>query len=192
MKKVVEGYVNAEIWETDEARGLVTRRYVPSMVRARGGKGPGRLEGRACSMEKKGLKAGWRGGRASRVWFSQWWKNLEARIYFILRGKWALRSSAVNKASGCDGIPVELFRTLKDDAIICCTQFVSKSGRPSSGHRTGKGQSSPQFTGKVVLNNVLTIRQLNSSPMLVRSRLKSCMLGFSIMEPRTSRRPNWF
>ena len=31
--------------------------------------------------------------------------------------KWALRSTAVNKASGCDGIPVELFKTLKDDAI---------------------------------------------------------------------------
>ena len=31
--------------------------------------------------------------------------------------KWALGSTAVNKASGCDRIPVELFRTTKDDAI---------------------------------------------------------------------------
>ena len=31
--------------------------------------------------------------------------------------KWALESTAVNKASGGDGIPVELFKTLKDDAI---------------------------------------------------------------------------
>ena len=31
--------------------------------------------------------------------------------------KWVLGSTAVNKASGCDGIPVELFKTLKDDAI---------------------------------------------------------------------------
>ena len=31
--------------------------------------------------------------------------------------KWALRSTAVNKAGGCNGIPVELFRSLKDDAI---------------------------------------------------------------------------
>ena len=31
--------------------------------------------------------------------------------------KWALGSTAVNKASGYDGIPVELFKTLKDDAI---------------------------------------------------------------------------
>ena len=31
--------------------------------------------------------------------------------------KWALGSTAVNKASGCNGIPVELFKTLKDDAV---------------------------------------------------------------------------
>ena len=31
--------------------------------------------------------------------------------------KWALGSTAVNQASGCDRIPVKLFKTLKDDAI---------------------------------------------------------------------------
>ena len=31
--------------------------------------------------------------------------------------KWALESSTTNKASGCDGIPVELFQILKDDAV---------------------------------------------------------------------------
>ena len=31
--------------------------------------------------------------------------------------KWALESIAMNKASGCDGIPVELFKILKDDAV---------------------------------------------------------------------------
>ena len=31
--------------------------------------------------------------------------------------KWALGHTAVNKASGCNGIPVELFKTLKDDGI---------------------------------------------------------------------------
>ena len=30
--------------------------------------------------------------------------------------KWALGSTAVYKASGCDRIPVELFKILKDDA----------------------------------------------------------------------------
>ena len=31
--------------------------------------------------------------------------------------KWALGSTATNKASGGDGIPVELFQILKDDAV---------------------------------------------------------------------------
>ena len=31
--------------------------------------------------------------------------------------KWALESIPMNKASGGDGIPVELFQILKDDAI---------------------------------------------------------------------------
>ena len=31
--------------------------------------------------------------------------------------KWALRSITMNKASGGDGIPVELFKILKDDAV---------------------------------------------------------------------------
>ena len=43
-----------------------------------------------------------------------------------------------------------------------CQQFV----RPSSGHKTGKGQSSSQFPRRVVPKNVLTIGQFHSSPML--------------------------
>ena len=40
----------------------------------------------------------------------------------------------------------------------CCIQYdVSKSGRPSSGHRTGKDQPSSQFPRRVVLKNVLLI-----------------------------------
>ena len=37
----------------------------------------------------------------------------------ILEGevKWALESMAMNKASGGDGIPVELFQSLKNDAV---------------------------------------------------------------------------
>ena len=31
--------------------------------------------------------------------------------------KWALESITTNKASGADGIPVELFQILKDDAV---------------------------------------------------------------------------
>ena len=62
-----------------------------------------------------------------------------------------------------------------------CIHYVNKSGRPSSGHRIEKGQSSSQSPRRVVPKNVLTIGQLLSSPTLVRSCLKSCVLGFSIM-----------
>ena len=46
--------------------------------------------------------------------------------------KWALGCITVNKVSGGDGIPAELF------------QYVSEFGKLSSGHRTGKGQFSFQ------------------------------------------------
>ena len=54
--------------------------------------------------------------------------------------KWALGIITVNKASGGDGIPFELFQILKNDALLYYTQYASKFGKPSSGHRTGKGQ----------------------------------------------------
>ena len=63
----------------------------------------------------------------------------------------------------------------------CCIHYASKSGRPSSGHRTGKCQSSSQSPRRAVLKNVQTTRKLHSSPMLVRSCLKSCILSLSIM-----------
>ena len=64
--------------------------------------------------------------------------------------KWALGSITTNKASRGDGIPVELFQILKDDAMKCCTQYASKSGKLSSGHRTGKGQFSFQSQRKAM------------------------------------------
>ena len=51
--------------------------------------------------------------------------------------KWVLGSITMNKASGGDGIPVELFQILKGDAV-----YTSKFGKLSSGDRTGKGQFS--------------------------------------------------
>ena len=38
----------------------------------------------------------------------------------------------------------------------CCTPYASKFGKHSSGHGTGKGQSSSQFPTKAVLKNVQT------------------------------------
>ena len=53
--------------------------------------------------------------------------------------KWALGSITTNKASGDDGIPVELFQILKDDAVKVLHSIVSKFGKLSSGHRTRNG-----------------------------------------------------
>ena len=58
--------------------------------------------------------------------------------------KWALGSITVNKASGTDGIPTELFQILKDDAVKVLHYVCQKIGKLSSGHRTGKGQFSFQ------------------------------------------------
>ena len=57
--------------------------------------------------------------------------------------KWALGSITTNKASGGDGIPVELFQILKD-AVKVLHQYASKFGKLSSGHRTRKCQFSFQ------------------------------------------------
>ena len=52
--------------------------------------------------------------------------------------KWAFSSITMNKASGGDGIPAELFQILKDDALKVLHSIASKFGKLSSGHRTGK------------------------------------------------------
>ena len=52
--------------------------------------------------------------------------------------KWALGSITMNKASGSYGIPVELFQILKVRLLKCCTQYASKFGKLSSGHRLEK------------------------------------------------------
>ena len=68
----------------------------------------------------------------------------------------------MNKVSGGDGIAVELFQILQEDAVkvaqscpILCdpTQYASKFGKLSSGHRTGKGQFSFQSRRKAMPKN---------------------------------------
>ena len=82
--------------------------------------------------------------------------------------KWALESIAMNKASRGDGIPVELFQILKDDAVKVLHSNANKSGKLSSGHRTGKGQFSFQSQRKEMPKNAQTTTQLHSSHMLVK------------------------
>ena len=81
--------------------------------------------------------------------------------------KWALGSITTNKASGGDGIPVELFQTWKMMLWKCCTQYASKFGKLSSGCRTRKVQFSFQSQGKAMPKNAQTTTQLHSSHTLV-------------------------
>ena len=75
----------------------------------------------------------------------------------------------MNKASRGDGIPVELFQILEDDAVkvlhSVCQQLF---GKVSSGHRTGKGLFSFQSQRKAMPKNAQTTAQLHSSHTLVK------------------------
>ena len=74
----------------------------------------------------------------------------------------------MNKASGGDGIPAELFQMLKDDTVKVLHSICQKFGKLGSGHRTGKGQFSFQSQRKGMPKNAQTTAQLHSSHMLVK------------------------
>ena len=82
--------------------------------------------------------------------------------------KWALGSITMNKASGGDGTPAELFQILKMMLLNCYPQYFRKFGKLSSGHRTGKGQFSFQSQRKAIPKNVQTTAQLHSSHTLAK------------------------
>ena len=63
----------------------------------------------------------------------------------------------------------------------CCTQYVSKFGKLSSDHRTGKSQFSIQSLRRLMPKNVQTTVQLCSFHMLARLYSKSFKLGFRSM-----------
>ena len=82
--------------------------------------------------------------------------------------KWALESITGNKANEGDGIPVELFQILKDDAVKVLHSICQQFRKLSSGHRTIKGQFSFQSQRKAMPKNAQTTTQLHSSHMLVK------------------------
>ena len=82
--------------------------------------------------------------------------------------KWALGSITANKASGGDGIPVERFQILKDDAVKVLHSICQQIWKTQQCHRTGKGQFSFQFQRKAMTKNAQTTTQLHSSHKLVK------------------------
>ena len=82
--------------------------------------------------------------------------------------KWALESITTNKASGGDGIPIELLQILNSDAVKVLHSICQQIGKLSSGHRIGKGQFSFQSQRKAMPKNTQTTAQLHSSHRLVK------------------------
>ena len=91
--------------------------------------------------------------------------------------KWALGSITMNKASGGDGMPVELFQILKDDAMKVL-HSIYQLGKFSSGHRTRKGQLLFQSQRKAMQKNAQTTPQdwKRSAfiPITKKSNAKEC------------------
>ena len=82
--------------------------------------------------------------------------------------KWALESITTNKASGGDGIPVELFQILEDDGVkvlhLICQQIWKIQQWPQDWKRSVSFQSQR----KAMPKNAQTTAQLHSSHMLVK------------------------
>ena len=88
--------------------------------------------------------------------------------------KWALGSITGNKARRGDGIPVELFQILKDDAVkvlhSICQQIWITQQWPQDWKRSVfiQGQFSFQSQRKAMPKNAQTTTQLHSSHTLVK------------------------
>ena len=82
--------------------------------------------------------------------------------------KWALESITMNNTTEGDGIPVELFQILKDDAVKVLHSICQQIWKTQNGHRTGKGKFSFQSLRKAMPKNDQTTSQLHSSHMLAK------------------------
>ena len=82
--------------------------------------------------------------------------------------KWALTSITMNKASGGDGIPVELFQTLKDDAVKVLHSIHQQIWKTQQWPQDWKSQHSLQSQRKTMPKNAQTTAQLLSSHTLVK------------------------
>ena len=67
--------------------------------------------------------------------------------------KWALGSITMNKASGGDGIPAELFQILKDSAVKVLHSICQQIWKTQD-HKTGKSQFSSKSQRRAMPKNV--------------------------------------
>ena len=80
--------------------------------------------------------------------------------------KWALESITRNKASGGDGIPVELFQILKDDAVKVLHTICQQIWKTQQWPQDWKSQFSLQSQRKAMPKKAQTTAQLHSSHTL--------------------------
>ena len=73
--------------------------------------------------------------------------------------KWALGSISMNKASGGDGLPVELFQILKDDDVKVLHSICQQIWKTQKWPQDGKGWFSFQSQRKATPKNVQTTGQ---------------------------------
>ena len=82
--------------------------------------------------------------------------------------KWALESITMNKARGGDGIPVELFQILKDDAVKVLHSIYKQIWKTQQWLQDWKSQFLFQSQRKAMPKNAQTTAQLHSSHTLVK------------------------
>ena len=82
--------------------------------------------------------------------------------------KWALESITMNKASGGDGIPVELFQILKDDAMKVLHSICQHIWKTQQWPQDWKRSVSFQSQRKAMPKNAQTTTQLHSSHTLAK------------------------
>ena len=74
----------------------------------------------------------------------------------------------MSKASGGDGIPVELFQILKDDAVKVLQSICQQIWKTHQWTQDWKGRLSFQFQKKAMSKNVKTTTQLHLSHTLAK------------------------
>ena len=82
--------------------------------------------------------------------------------------KWALGKITMNKSSGGDGIPVELFQILNDDAVKVLHSICQQIWKTHQWTQDWKSQVLFQSQRKAIPKNAQTTTQLDSSHMLVK------------------------
>jgi len=93
--------------------------------------------------------------------------------------KWALESSTTNKASGGDGIPLELFQILKDDAVKVVHSICQQIWKTQQWPQDWKRSIFIPIPEKGNAKQCPTTEQLHSSHTLVKKCSKFSKPGFS-------------